>query len=156
MSIIPTAEFNIEPFVIPSVAEYVDWSTIAASTARSDSALQPRSKPTTKRHVTINPSSLHGLGDRQRDLHQTRGASGLWCQRGLEVVESFVSGRGMELTFFVTYATLGSFGGFLRACTWPRRAAMPSKSILLMLVLESDAVSLAEAGVYKVEEPSSA
>ncbi|MEV6905006.1 hypothetical protein, partial [Amycolatopsis sp. NPDC051372] len=31
--------------------------------------------PATKRHATINPSSLPGLGDRQRDLHQTRGAS---------------------------------------------------------------------------------
>ncbi|MFF4599879.1 hypothetical protein, partial [Amycolatopsis sp. NPDC001319] len=31
--------------------------------------------PATKRHATINPSSLPGLGDRQRELHQTRGAS---------------------------------------------------------------------------------
>jgi hypothetical protein len=58
-----------------AVAEYVDCITIAASTASLASALRPRSKPPTERQAAINPLSPPGPDHRQRDLHQTRGAS---------------------------------------------------------------------------------
>ncbi|MFE3783996.1 integrase core domain-containing protein [Amycolatopsis sp. NPDC059090] len=58
-----------------AVVEYVDWYNHRRVHGKRGRRTQPRPKPTTERHAAINPSSPPGLGDRQRDLRQTRGAS---------------------------------------------------------------------------------
>src|SRR5690606_38438344 len=50
-------------------------TTTAASTASSPNAPQPRSRRRTGPRATISPPSSPGHGDRQRSLHQTRGAT---------------------------------------------------------------------------------